>query len=61
MVAAFFIAVQLFYTLTFMCTAAGGVLVVMLELCIDEHRETCFLRVIAALMGLSGEPPLPLR
>ena len=51
---AFFIAVQLFYTLTFLCTAVSGVLVLMLMLCIDEDRETCFLRAIAVLMALSG-------
>ncbi|XP_043230004.1 uncharacterized protein LOC122385652 [Amphibalanus amphitrite] len=44
----------MFYTLTFMCTATSGVLVLMLMFCIDEDRETCFLRVIATLMGLSG-------
>ncbi|XP_037078955.1 uncharacterized protein LOC119101096 isoform X2 [Pollicipes pollicipes] len=50
----FFIAVQMFYTLCFLCTAVSAVLVVMLILCIDEDREVCFLRTMAVLMALSG-------
>jgi len=50
----FFIVVQMFYTLCFLCTAISAILVLILILCIDEDREVGFLRAIAGLMGLSG-------
>ena len=52
--AAFFVAVQLFFTLCFLACLLASVMVMGAVCCMDNEREGTFLKVTSFVLGFAG-------